>query len=95
MDQTGTEGQGRCKERKEAESIAQSITSALSRNNANRILEQMEIIPQQFTKDISRNVKNFSKKQVAVSPNYSYTLTKLTGLLMYLLGPSTMPREPC
>ena len=71
MDQTGTEGQGRCKERKEAESIAQSITSALSRNKyANRILEQMETITQQFTKDISRNLKNFSKKQVAVSPNY-------------------------
>ena len=71
MDQTDTEGQGRCKERKEAESIAQSITSALSRNKyANRILEQMETITQQFTKDISRNLKNFSKKQVAVSPNY-------------------------
>ena len=70
MDQTGTEGQGRCKERKEAESIAQSITSALSRNDANRILEQIETNTQQFTKDISRNLKNFSKKQVAVSPNY-------------------------
>ena len=63
MDQTGTEGQGRCKERKEAESIAQSITSDLSRNDANRILEQMEINTQQFTKDISRNLKNFSRNR--------------------------------
>ena len=54
-----------------AESIAQSITSALSTNDVpTGCLEQIETNTQQFTKDISRHLKTFSKKQLAISPNY-------------------------
>ena len=78
--------------KKDTESTAQSITSALSTNDANRILEQIKTNTQRIfntTKD--RHKQKFEKlnreKQAAV--------TKLTGLLIYLLGPLAMPRKPC
>ena len=77
--------------KKDTESTAQSITSALSTNDANRILEQIKTNTQRIfntTKD--RHKQKFEKlnreKQAAV--------TKLTGLLIYLLGPLAMPRKP-
>ena len=73
--------------KKETESTAQSITSTLSTNDANRILEQIETNTQRvFNTTKDRHKQKFEKlireKQAAVSP----VDTKLTGLLIYLLN---------
>ena len=78
--------------KKDTESTAQSITSALSTNDANRILEQIKTNTQRvFNTTKDRHKQKFEnlnrEKQAAV--------TKLTGLLIYHLGPLAMPRKPC
>ena len=82
--------------KKDTESTAQRITSALSTNDANRILEQIKTNTQRVfntTKDRHKNL--FEKKNRRLCRRLTHRmLIKLTGLLIYLLGPLAMPRKP-
>ena len=78
--------------KKEAESTAQSITSALSANDANRILEQIKTNTQRvFNTTKDRQKQKFEKlmqeKQAAVSPVDTPYVDKTNWVIIYLLGP--------
>ena len=81
--------------KKETESTAQSITSTLSTNDANRILEQIETNTQRVfntTKDRHKHLRNLYEKNRRLCHRLIHRmLTKLTGLLIYLLDPLAMP----
>ena len=83
--------------KREAEFTAQSITSALSTEDADSILKQIKINTQRVvttTKDRQRQKfeKLSREKQAVLSPPVTPSVDKTTGLLIYPLGPLVMPR---
>ena len=85
--------------KKDTESTAQSITSAPSTNDANRILEQIKTNTNESSRppktDISRRLKNLFEKNRRLCHRLIHCmLTKLIGLFIYLVGPLAMPRKP-
>ena len=83
--------------KREAESTAQSIISALSTEDADRIVGKIKINTQRVF-NTTKDSKNRSLKYLLAKNRrpchypLHRLLAKLTELLVYLLGPLVMPR---